>query len=253
MLGAVPRRLVLVHGFAQTARCWGPVADDLGADHEVLALDLPGHGESPLPALDLPGTAAALAEAGGRATYVGYSFGGRACLRLALDHPEVVEGLVLVGGTAGLEDEDERAARRAADDALARQLEAEGVAAFLDRWLALPLFAGLAPERQYRHERLRNRPEALAASLRLAGTGAQEPLWGRLGELGARRAPVLVAAGADDTKFAALGRRLVAGIGPGAELALVPGAGHTAHLEQPEAFLAALRAWLGRTAARHPG
>jgi 2-succinyl-6-hydroxy-2,4-cyclohexadiene-1-carboxylate synthase len=237
---------VLVHGFTQTSACWAPVDEALRTDHDVVTPDLPGHGSSPHPALDLAGTAAVLAEEGGRATYVGYSFGARACLRLALDHPGVVEGLVLIGGTAGLDDEGERAARRAADEALAQQLEAVGVAAFLDRWLALPLFAGLPPARQHRAARLVNTPEGLAASLRLAGTGAQEPLWGRLGELAARATPVLVVAGAGDAKFAALARRLADGIGPTAELALVEGAGHTAHLEQPEAFLTLLRGWLSR-------
>lgn len=245
----MPTRLVLVHGFAQTSRCWGPVEEALRADHEVVAVDLPGHGASAHPPLDLPATAAVVGEGGGRAVYLGYSFGGRVCLRLALDRPDLVAGLVLIGATAGLDDERDRAARREADEALARQLEAEGLAAFLERWLALPLFAGLPPERQYLEERLRNRPADLAASLRRAGTGAQEPLWDRLGELGAAGAPVLVTAGARDAKFAALAARLVAGIGPSADLALVDGAGHTAHLEQPERFLAVLRPWLARRAS----
>jgi len=244
---------VLVHGFAQTARCWGPVADDLARDHEVVALDLPGHGAAPHPAQDLVATAALIGEQGGRGTYVGYSFGGRACLRLALDHPDLVDRLVLVGATAGLDGEAARAERRATDEALARRIEAHGVGAFLDTWLALPLFSGLPERYHFREERLRNSAAQLAASLRLAGTGAQEPLWGRLGELAARRLPVLVVAGTLDTKFTALAERLATGIGPTAQLAPVEGAGHTAHLEQPEAFLAALRAWLGRTAARHPG
>ena len=39
-------RVVLVHGFTQTGRCWGPIADDLEADHEVVRVDAPGHGGS---------------------------------------------------------------------------------------------------------------------------------------------------------------------------------------------------------------
>ena len=39
-------RLVLVHGFTQTGRCWGPVAEDLATDHEVVRVDAPGHGRS---------------------------------------------------------------------------------------------------------------------------------------------------------------------------------------------------------------
>lgn len=242
----MPSRLVLVHGFAQTAACWGPVATELAQSHDVTAVELPGHGDRPAPALDLPDTAATVAERAGRAVYVGYSFGGRVCLQLALDHPDVVAGVVLIGATAGLEGPSDRAERRAADDALAERIEAGGVEAFLDGWLALPLFAGLPAHHHFRHERARNTAAGLAASLRLAGTGAQEPLWHRLGELGLAGFPVLVMAGAQDGKFAAIGQRLAAAIGPAAELALVEGAGHTAHLEQPERFLAILRGWLAR-------
>src|SRR5688572_10717173 len=39
-------KLVLVHGFTQTRRCWGPAADALADDHEVVLVDAPGHGQS---------------------------------------------------------------------------------------------------------------------------------------------------------------------------------------------------------------
>ncbi len=258
MLGDVRRRLVLVHGFAQTSRCWGTLPAALaaiggGAEVEVDAVALPGHAGSELPALDLPGTAEAVGRAGGRATYLGYSFGGRTCLQLALDRPDLVEALVLVGATAGLEDPTDREARRAADEELARRLEAEGVGPFLDGWLALPLFAGLSEPYRYRDERLRNDASSLAASLRRAGTGAQAPLWSRLGELGQARLPVLLVTGARDSKFTALAQRLADGIGPTAETVLIAGAGHTAHLERPPAFEAAVTDWLARTPPRPPG
>jgi 2-succinyl-6-hydroxy-2,4-cyclohexadiene-1-carboxylate synthase len=130
--------------------------------------------------------------------------------------------------------------RGRADDDLAAQLEAGGVEAFVDRWLAQPLFAGLDEAAACRSERLANTAAGLASSLRRAGTGTQEPLWDRLGAIAA---PTLVVTGEHDAKFTALGRRLADGI-PGATQAVVPGAGHTAHLERPQAFLAALRPWL---------
>jgi 2-succinyl-6-hydroxy-2,4-cyclohexadiene-1-carboxylate synthase len=77
--------------------------------------------------------------------------------------------------------------------------------------------------------------------LRLTGTGSQEQLWDRLHRL---TMPVLVVAGERDDKFTALGRRLVDAIGPNASLALVPDAGHAAHLEAPDAFLAAVAPFL---------
>jgi 2-succinyl-6-hydroxy-2,4-cyclohexadiene-1-carboxylate synthase len=234
-------RIALVHGFTQTRRCWGPAGDDLAGDHEVVAIDAPGHGRSAHVHADPWRSAELLAAAGGDAAYLGYSMGGRLCLHVALAFPERVRGLVLAGTTAGIEDPAQRAARRADDEARARRLEAGGLEAFLETWLAQPLFAGLPEEATCRPARLENTVAGLAASLRLAGTGAQEPLWNRLEELAM---PVLVLAGEHDERFAGLGRRLVAGVGDNATLALVPGAGHAAHLEAPAAFLAVLRPWL---------
>ena len=149
---------------------------------------------------------------------------------------------MLIGATAGLDEPAERTARRAADEALAAEIEAGGIEPFLDRWLSLPLFAGLPAAAQHREERRRNRPAGLASSLRLAGTGAQEPLWDRLSTLAGM--PVLLVTGERDLKFTALAERLAAGIGPSASHLVIPAAGHTAHLEQPDAFLAGLLAWL---------
>jgi 2-succinyl-6-hydroxy-2,4-cyclohexadiene-1-carboxylate synthase len=188
---------------------------------------------------DLAGSAELLVPLG-PATFVGYSMGARVALHLALRHPAAVTALVLVGGTAGIDDDAERAARRAADDALASRIEAIGTDAFLDEWLAQPLFAGLPADGRGARS---TDAAGLAASLRRAGTGTQEPLWDRLATLAM---PVLVVAGERDEKFRAIGERLVAGIGANGALALVPGAGHAAHLEQPDAFLAVLRPWLDR-------
>jgi 2-succinyl-6-hydroxy-2,4-cyclohexadiene-1-carboxylate synthase len=236
-------RLVLVHGFTQTARSWDELARRMaGAGHEPLALDAPGHGAAGELDLDLVDGGSWLAAAGGRATYVGYSMGGRLCLHAALAAPDVVRGLVLVSATGGIDDAAERGERRRADDALADRIERIGVPAFLDEWLAQPLFAGLDDRAAGRAERLHNTAAGLAASLRRAGTGTQVPLWDRLATLDV---PTLVVAGALDTKFVALAERLASTI-PGAELAVVEGAGHTVHLEQPDRFLDVLLPWLAR-------
>jgi 2-succinyl-6-hydroxy-2,4-cyclohexadiene-1-carboxylate synthase len=239
-VGSGPR-LALVHGFTQTRRCWGAVLDDLATDHEVVAVDAPGHGRSAPVTADLVAGADLLADAGGRAAWLGYSMGGRYCLHLALQRPEVVTALIVLGATGGLDEEADRAARRAADERLAASLEQEGLEAFLDRWLALPLFGGLSPEAQHRAARLENDPVAMAASLRVAGTGTQAPLWERLHALDM---PVLVLAGEHDERFLGTGERLAAAIGTNATVAAVPGAGHAAHLEQPAAFLEVVRPWL---------
>ncbi|HEU4842184.1 MAG TPA: alpha/beta fold hydrolase [Ilumatobacteraceae bacterium] len=237
--GAGPR-LVLVHGFTQTGRSWDALAGSLAADHEVVAVDAPGHGGSAAVRAGLVDGAGLLGAAGGRATYVGYSMGGRLCLHLAITRPDLVERLVLVSATAGIDGADERATRRAADDALAGALEHDGLDAFLTRWLAQPMFASLGDAGL--DDRRRNTVAGLAASLRQAGTGTQEPLWDRLPEL---PMPVLLVAGALDAKFVAAAERMAALV-PDATLAIVEGAGHTVHLERPAAFEDVLRGWLRR-------
>ena len=183
--------------------------------------------------------------AAGPGSYVGYSMGARYCLHAALAHPEVVESLVLVSGTAGLGDPLERRARRRADDELAEELAPSsgrrpsiGLDAFLRRWLAQPMFAGLDAEATALPERARNTAAGLASSLRHAGTGAQQPLWDRLGTL---EMPVLVVSGELDEKFTELASRMAHAIGPNASAAVVAESGHAPHLEQPAAVAGLLR------------
>src|SRR3954447_17656707 len=104
-----PDRLVLVHGFTQTLRSWDRLAIPLAETFQVVRVDLPGHGGSGGIEMSFEDTAAAIGEAGGRAIYVGCSPGGRLCLRLAVDRPDLVQSLVLVGASPGLADGEERA------------------------------------------------------------------------------------------------------------------------------------------------
>ena len=237
-------RVALVHGFTQTARSWGHVAGRLAHQHEVVAVDAPGHGDSSSLRSDLWTGAAALVEAAGSATYVGYSMGGRLALHAALAHPGTVTRLVVLGATPGIDDATERAARQLSDDSLADDIERDGVDAFLTRWLANPMFARLPADPLDIEDRRRNTTAGLASSLRLAGTGVQESLWDRLAELSM---PVLVLAGEYDPKFVDIGRRMTAAIGPHAAFKLVPNAGHAAHLEQPDHFLALIEPFLNPT------
>ena len=233
--------VVLVHGFTQTGRSWDPIAARLAEHHEVIVVDAPGHGGSAHVRADLTSGAGLLGRAGGRATYIGYSMGGRLCLHLAVNRPHLVERLVLVSATAGLDDAGARASRRASDEQLAAAIERDGVDAFLDRWIAQPLFATVADPGL--GDRRRNTIAGLASSLRLAGTGTQEPLWGALAAV---TMPVLLVAGAVDAKFVAATERM-AGLLPRATVAIIEGAGHTVHLEQPDAFLAVVEPWLAAT------
>lgn len=226
------RKVVLVHGFAQNRRCLGPLAEAVGRSRTVVLPDAPGHGGSSRHArADLGGGARLLAATGGPAVYIGYSMGGRLCLRTALDHPDAVRALVLVGATPGIEDDAERAERRRSDHDLADRLERDGLDAFVEDWLDLPMFAGLPQWARFDAERRTNTAEGLAASLRAAGTGSMTPLWYRLGALAV---PVLCITGAADQRYGEIATRMVRTIGPTARHVEVGGAGHAAHLERPD-------------------
>ena len=234
-------RVVLVHGFTQTARSWDRVAEILAGPFEVVTPDVPGHGRSAGRRPSFEDAAAVIGAAGAAASYVGYSLGARLCLRLALDRPDLVDRLVLLGGSPGLAAADERAERKAADDRLADDIERVGTEAFLDTWLSQPMFASLTPTADDLAARRANPSDGLAYALRRLGTGTQEPLWDRLGELAM---PVLVVAGGLDAKFTALGREMAAAIGDNATFASVPACGHAAHLEDPEGFCRTVEGFL---------
>ena len=237
-------RLALVHGFTQSGRAWGPVGDDLARHYRLLAMDAPGHGRSSDVRVGLRDGADLMAAAvlpGGPATWLGYSMGGRYALHVALQHPEVTRGLILVSTTAGIDDPSEREDRRRSDEVLAARLESEGLEAFLRSWLDQPLFATLPREAAQIESRLEGTSSGLASSLRLAGTGSQEPVWDRLGQL---NMPVLVIAGGLDGKYRALAERLGEAIGPNADVRVIEGAGHACHLEKPEEFVDIVTGWL---------
>lgn len=233
--------MVFVHGFTQTANSWKPIAARFAADgYEAVVVDAPGHGGSADVHVDLRRGADMLTTLCGFGAYIGYSLGGRLCLHAALLHPHLVRGLAVVGASPGIADDADRAVRRTTDNTLADHLEQVGTDAFLDEWLAQPLFAGLVVTDEQRADRLSNTPLGLASSLRLAGAGAQASLWPRLREL---RMPVLTIAGELDAKYNAIGRQIAASV-PDGRFEGIVGTGHAAHLQDPDQITAVLQGWL---------
>jgi 2-succinyl-6-hydroxy-2,4-cyclohexadiene-1-carboxylate synthase len=235
-------RLLLLHGFTATGRSWDAVRRRIdGATYtDVLAPDLPGHGDA---SDTRPATFdACVADLRQDAPYAlaGYSMGGRLALHLALRQPGLVRRLVLVSTTGGIEDPAARDSRRQADDDLADGLERADLEAFARWWGGQPLFTDQAPEvaSAAHRDRLRNTSAGLAAALRGMSTGAMTPVWDRLGEL---TMPAVVVVGERDAKFRALGERLAEGL-PQAQLVVATGAGHAVHLEAPDAVAEALNA-----------
>ena len=199
-------------------------ADVLSETCDVVALDVPMPGT-------FAGTAHAVGDAGGRAVYVGYSMGGRLCLRLAIDRPDLVRALVLVSASPGLADRAERAARVETDELLADRVEREGVDAFLAHWLAQPMFATVPADAPGLADRRWLTPEYLAACLRALGAGVMEPMWDDLAKL---VMPALLVTGTLDAKYTEIARRMLERMHPGVVHRQLDG-GHALPLEQPDA------------------
>ncbi len=96
--------ILLIHGLAGSSKTWDGVVDALAAEHDVIAPDLLGHGESAKPRGDysLGAFASGLRDFlavldVASVTVVGHSFGGGVALQLAYQYPHLVDRLVLVG------------------------------------------------------------------------------------------------------------------------------------------------------------
>ena len=113
------RPLLLVHGWAQSGRCWdAAVTAGLADSHRLIAVDLRGHGDSDAPAAGYDDPAAwagdlravLAAESigpGAGAVLVGWSYGGLVCADLLASDPDpvadgTVAALVLVGAITAL-------------------------------------------------------------------------------------------------------------------------------------------------------
>lgn len=252
--------VVVLHGFTGSAEAMAPLIERLAARlaARIICPDLVGHGRSEVPEdLDLyrveamAGQISALADALDCDSFhlVGYSMGGRVALRLGCAAPERIRSLALIGATAGIADAEQRRRRAQTDAARAERIRAD-LGAFVDEWMADPLFAGQAALgeahlRAARVQRLASNPEGLARSLIAGGTGAMVPLHERLADCDT---PTLLVVGTHDLKFCAIAEQLAAGL-PRAALSRIDGAGHAAHVEQPAAAAAAIAEFIAGTDA----
>jgi 2-succinyl-6-hydroxy-2,4-cyclohexadiene-1-carboxylate synthase len=241
---AEPPPALLLHGFTGSAATMAGIAGALPS-RRVVAPDLIGHGESDCPSDSARySMAACVTQVVGvlehlqipRCDIVGYSMGARVALSLAVTHPSLVRNLVLIGGTPGISPPEERLQRRLADSELADSIARDGVPAFVDRWMAQPLFASQdrldsVVREAARRQRLANSAVGLAGSLRGMGAGSMPDLTGRLAEI---ECPTWWIHGAADAKFASLASKAAAAM-PNAQVVSIAEAGHAAHLEDPAA------------------
>lgn len=240
--------LVLLHAGIADRRMWDDVTPMLAESHRVIAPDLRGFGETPLPdgpfgyAADVAGLLEGLGVE--RACLVGVSLGGHVALDLTLARPELVDRLVLVGaGIDGWEHEPPLRAIWAEEEAAFERGELDEVAWINVRaWLDGPARReGDVPaalrRRVFEMQRAALDHENPAATCGWLTRSRRE----RLGEV---TAPTLVLVGAlDQRDFRRIAQFLAQTI-PGAAFEELPGVAHLPPLERPEAFARTALAFL---------
>lgn len=239
------KTLVLLHAFPLAAEMWRPQLEGVPAGWRFVAPDLRGFGQSaPGDALAPPSVddyardlVALLDALGvGRAVIGGLSMGGYAAFALLRLAPERVEGLVLADTKPEADSEGARADR----DAMLQTLERGGAEAVFERMKPGLFGRTTQATRPAVVEKIRNLvlaqpPSSIAAAIqRLKLRPDATPLLPDIA------VPALVMGGAEDqiTPPDGIGRMRAAI--PGAELAILPGAGHLSNLEAPADFNAAL-------------
>jgi 2-succinyl-6-hydroxy-2,4-cyclohexadiene-1-carboxylate synthase len=231
-------KIVLLHGFTQAKEMWHSTSSLLAeelADRNphIISVDLPGHGQSSAQEVNLWQAAQQIVDICGEATYIGYSLGARVALHCALQSSSSVKRLVLCGATPGLRSNEEREARRVADENIAQSIEQTPLADFLNTWTRQAIFDGYVPDEKDISIRLCNKASGLAMSLRTLGTGTQEDLWERLPQL---PMPVLLVTGEEDHKFSNIAVEMKALIGTTAQHIQIPQCGHSVPFQKPAEF-----------------
>ncbi len=232
--------VLVTHGFSATSAMWEDQVEVLAGDHTVIRWDMRGHGRSDYPAdpaeysldltvQDMVGILDSLDVA--KAVLVGHSLGGFASLAFTLRHPERVSALVLVDTGPGFRNDEARAKWNDYAESTAADLESRGLDAL-----------GRSDEVMMASHR---DAAGLALSARRVLVQRDAAV---IDSLRAIAVPTLVVVGSEDRAFRSGADYMAARI-PGAELMVVPGAGHAPNLTHPEVFDDSLRRFVDRLGA----
>lgn len=241
------RPLVLIHGWGMHGEVWSGVRDALAPHREVRVVDLPGMGYSPsCDPYHLTQLAAQVAAVVPPASTVcGWSLGGQVAMRLALDFPESVERLVLVGSTPrfvnGTDWQHGVSGQMFAQ--FADQVGADYYQT-LTRFLGLQAMGGDATRQMVRdlRDRFMQRPaptqQVMQAALQILLETDLRMEFSRL------RLPVLLLHGERDMLAPVAAAHWLAGHLPETRLEVIAGASHAPFLSHPQRFITLLQSFL---------
>jgi pimeloyl-ACP methyl ester carboxylesterase len=233
---AIP--LLLTHGYSASQEMWAPNVDALAADRTVVTVDLRGHGKSDSPddqslysrELSVADLLAVLDDSDiEKAAVGGLSLGGYLSLAFYAAHPKRVHCLLLFDTGPGFRSDESRAKWNQWADRQATKIEERGSDALANT--AEVARSGV-------------NPKGLANAARGMLVQQDGSVMASLPEV---KVPTLVLVGADDERFIAAADYMAKTI-PDAEKVVIPGAGHAANIDQPEAFNAAVVDYLKRHA-----
>jgi len=257
--------MVLLHGFSAQARYWDGFAVHMRDAFHVYALDQRGHGDSDwageYPPEAMPSDLAALADQLGleRFTIVGHSMGGGVAFRYAADHPERVERLIVEDAALP---SPERPPVLNPDNSVQRSLakdtfeDEDAVVAHLMRQspgVGEARIRQVIPQWYRRLEDGRFTFKFDPALRRRLGTSVDPEEHRRTAtalrdKLKRFAAPVLLVRGENSDILSPEAAADTVAAFANATLVTIPGAGHNVHTDNPRAFRAAVRGWLGLNA-----
>jgi len=229
--------LVLLHGIGGPA--WGEIP---GAFPQARSWNLPGYGGAPLGPQGFAGWAAALAASLGeaRVDLLGHSIGGMLAQEFFLSYPERVRSLILYATTPAFGGRDPAFAEEFLRDRLAPLDTGRNMASLAAEMMPAMLQPG-APAGAAEHAAavMAGVPEAAYRE-----TVTTLTTFNRRDDLARITAPTLLLAAERDALAPPRTMQRMADAMPNARLVTLEGAGHLAHLEQPAAFVAAVRDFL---------
>jgi pimeloyl-ACP methyl ester carboxylesterase len=245
--------VVLAHGFAGSARNWGPQARALRSRYRIVRYDARGHARSEAPddpaAYSLDALVADMGQVmdevgASQAVVGGTSMGAVTALAFATALPSRVRGVIAASLPASPRT-GSGLARIA--PAFADAIDREGLEAAGARFVWGPE-SGLDARgaKLVRQGFMEHSPRALAHGLR--GVVARWPAIDEMPGLERLTAPLLIVTGTNDAGALDASRTLAARVGH-AEQAVIPDAGHLVNLEQAARFNEALATWLDRLPA----